>query len=290
MGHPSSARHGPPSAAGTRTAGGAAEPCGATSGPQRVTQKAARRSATSRIVDAAKCVRSQAAYRLMRTGPEGPATARGCRPKRAWSETTAMPRPEAARGEVGYGAEFFRWFAEEAVRVAGRWAEAPDGATRLVTMRRPVGPALLITPWNFPLAMGTRKIGTAVAAGCTMVVKPATQTPLSMLALADLLREAGLPAGVLNVLTTTRTAEVVEPLIRYPRLRKPAASRIGPFVFSGAITGEPAGPPCAPPVHRWRCPDPLRVRRDSGARNVITMATPGSRASAVARPPCASAS
>jgi succinate-semialdehyde dehydrogenase/glutarate-semialdehyde dehydrogenase len=135
--------------------------------------------------------------------------------------TAEMGKPiDQARGEVGYGAEFFRWFAEEAVRVAGRWAESPDGATRLVTMRRPVGPALLITPWNFPLAMGTRKIGAAVAAGCTMVVKPATQTPLTMLALADLLREAGLPPGVLNVLTTTRTGEVVEPLVRDPRLRK----------------------------------------------------------------------
>ncbi|WP_306207092.1 NAD-dependent succinate-semialdehyde dehydrogenase [Actinoplanes sp. RD1] len=128
--------------------------------------------------------------------------------------------PGEARGEVGYGAEFFRWFAEEAVRVAGRWLPSPDGARRLLTMRRPVGPALLITPWNFPLAMGTRKIGAAVAAGCTMVVKPATQTPLTMLALAGLLREAGLPDGVLNVITTTRPAEVMEPLVRDPRTRK----------------------------------------------------------------------
>ena len=135
--------------------------------------------------------------------------------------TREMGKPlTEARGEVGYGAEFFRWFSEEAVRVAGRWSPAPDGNSRLVTMRQPVGPALLITPWNFPLAMGTRKIGAAVAAGCTMVVKPATQTPLTMLALADLLREAGLPPGVLNVITTTRTAEVVEPLIRDPRTRK----------------------------------------------------------------------
>jgi len=125
-----------------------------------------------------------------------------------------------ARGEVAYGAEFFRWFAEEAVRVAGRWAAAPSGGTRLLTMRQPVGPTLMITPWNFPLAMGTRKIGAAVAAGCTMVVKPASQTPLTMLALADLLAEAGLPPGVLNVITTTRTAQVVEPLVRDPRTRK----------------------------------------------------------------------
>jgi succinate-semialdehyde dehydrogenase/glutarate-semialdehyde dehydrogenase len=135
--------------------------------------------------------------------------------------TAEMGKPPAeARGEVAYGAEFFRWFAEEAVRAGGTWSTAPDGATRLLTMRQPVGPALLITPWNFPLAMGTRKIGAAVAAGCTMVVKPATQTPLTMLALADLLREAGLPAGVLNVVPTTRTAEVVEPLVRDPRTRK----------------------------------------------------------------------
>ena len=125
-----------------------------------------------------------------------------------------------SRGEVTYGAEFFRWFSEEAVRIGGRYAVAPNGATRLMTMRQPVGPVLMITPWNFPLAMGTRKIGPAIAAGCTMVVKPASQTPLTMLALADLLREVGLPAGVLNVVTTTATGDVMEPLIRDPRLRK----------------------------------------------------------------------
>ncbi|WP_246612875.1 NAD-dependent succinate-semialdehyde dehydrogenase [Paractinoplanes bogorensis] len=135
--------------------------------------------------------------------------------------TAEMGKPIGeSRGEVAYGAEFFRWFAEEAVRVAGRWSSAPDGNSRLLTVRRPVGPALMITPWNFPLAMGTRKIGAAVAAGCTMVVKPATQTPLTMLALADLLREAGMPGGVVNVLATTRTGEVVEPIVRDPRLRK----------------------------------------------------------------------
>ena len=125
-----------------------------------------------------------------------------------------------SRGEVTYGAEFFRWFAEEAVRVHGRYAVAPNGATRLVTMKAPVGPTLMITPWNFPLAMGTRKIGPAIAAGCTMVVKPAGQTPLSMLALAKLLQECGLPDGVLNVVTTSRTGDVMEPIIRDPRLRK----------------------------------------------------------------------
>ena len=135
--------------------------------------------------------------------------------------TLEMGKPLAeARGEVTYGAEFFRWFSEEAVRISGRWSTAPNGATRLLTMKQPVGPTLMITPWNFPLAMGTRKIGPALAAGCTMVVKPAKQTPLSMLALVDLLTECGVPAGVVNLITTTRTGEVVEPLIRDARLRK----------------------------------------------------------------------
>ncbi|GLY16233.1 NAD-dependent succinate-semialdehyde dehydrogenase [Kineosporia sp. NBRC 101677] len=125
-----------------------------------------------------------------------------------------------SRAEIAYAAEFFRWFSEEAVRIAGRWSVAPNGATRLLTMKQPVGPCLFITPWNFPLAMGTRKIGPAVAAGCTMVVKPAPQTPLSMYALAGLLAEAGLPDGVLNVISTSRTPEVIEPLLRDHRLRK----------------------------------------------------------------------
>ena len=125
-----------------------------------------------------------------------------------------------SRAEIGYAAEFFRWFAEESVRVHGRWSIAPNGATRLMTMKQPVGPCLFITPWNFPTAMGTRKIGPALAAGCTMVVKPASLTPLSMLALAALLEEAGVPAGVVNVITTSNTGEVMEPLIRDRRLRK----------------------------------------------------------------------
>jgi succinate-semialdehyde dehydrogenase/glutarate-semialdehyde dehydrogenase len=125
-----------------------------------------------------------------------------------------------SKGEIAYAAEFFRWFSEEAVRIAGRWSVAPNGATRLLTMKQPVGPCLFITPWNFPLAMGTRKIGPAIAAGCTMVVKPATQTPLSMYALAGILTEAGLPGGVLNVVTSSTTGRVMEPLIRDPRLRK----------------------------------------------------------------------
>jgi succinate-semialdehyde dehydrogenase / glutarate-semialdehyde dehydrogenase len=124
------------------------------------------------------------------------------------------------RGEVTYGAEFFRWFAEEAVRVHGRYSVAPNGASRLLTMKQPVGPTLMITPWNFPLAMGTRKIGPAIAAGCTMVVKPAHETPLTMLLLARVLQDAGLPDGVLNVVTTTHSGAVCEPLIRDARLRK----------------------------------------------------------------------
>ena len=139
----------------------------------------------------------------------------------ALAMTLEMGKPLAeSRGEVAYGSEFFRWFSEEAVRVHGQWSMSPDGKTRLMTMRQPVGPALMITPWNFPLAMGTRKIGPAVAAGCTMVVKPAQQTPLTMLLLAQVLQECGLPDGVLNVVTTSHTAEVCEPLIRDPRLRK----------------------------------------------------------------------
>ncbi len=125
-----------------------------------------------------------------------------------------------ARGEVGYGVEFFRWYAEEAVRIHGRWMQAPAGGSRLLTIKKPVGPCLFITPWNFPLAMGTRKIGPAIAAGCTMVIKPASQTPLTMLALAAVLEEAGLPAGVLNVVTTSHTGEFSETLQADDRLRK----------------------------------------------------------------------
>jgi succinate-semialdehyde dehydrogenase / glutarate-semialdehyde dehydrogenase len=135
--------------------------------------------------------------------------------------TLEMGKPlSESRAEIAYAAEFFRWFSEESVRIAGRYSVAPNGATRLVTMKQPVGPCLMITPWNFPLAMGTRKIGPAIAAGCTMVVKPAALTPLSMLALAGILTEAGLPPGALNVVTTRSTAAVMEPIIRDPRLRK----------------------------------------------------------------------
>jgi succinate-semialdehyde dehydrogenase/glutarate-semialdehyde dehydrogenase len=135
--------------------------------------------------------------------------------------TLEMGKPLAeSRAEVTYAAEFFRWFSEQAVRIDGRFSRDPAGSGRLITMKQPVGPVLLITPWNFPLAMGTRKIGPAVAAGCSMVVKPAQLTPLSMLALADVLREAGLPDGVLNVVPSASASKTVAPLMADPRLRK----------------------------------------------------------------------
>jgi succinate-semialdehyde dehydrogenase/glutarate-semialdehyde dehydrogenase len=135
--------------------------------------------------------------------------------------TLEMGKPLAeSKAEITYAAEFLRWFSEEAVRIEGRFATAPNGVGRLITMKQPVGPCYAITPWNFPAAMGTRKIGPAVAAGCTMVIKPAQQTPLSMLALAKLFEEAGLPAGVLNVITSSSSSEVSAPIINDPRLRK----------------------------------------------------------------------
>jgi succinate-semialdehyde dehydrogenase/glutarate-semialdehyde dehydrogenase len=135
--------------------------------------------------------------------------------------TLEMGKPIAeSKAEITYASEFFRWFAEEAVRIEGRFAAAPNGQGRLITMKQPVGPCYAITPWNFPMAMGTRKIGPAVAAGCTMVIKPAQQTPLSMLALGRILEEAGLPAGVLNVVTSSSSSDVSKPIIGDPRLRK----------------------------------------------------------------------
>jgi succinate-semialdehyde dehydrogenase / glutarate-semialdehyde dehydrogenase len=135
--------------------------------------------------------------------------------------TLEMGKPlKESQAEIAYGAEFLRWFSEQAVRIDGRYAVAPNGQGRLLTMKQPVGPCVLITPWNFPLAMGTRKIAPAVAAGCTMVVKPAQQTPLSMLMLAKILEEAGLPRGVLNLVTARSSSETMGPLIADPRLRK----------------------------------------------------------------------
>ncbi|SHJ94818.1 succinate-semialdehyde dehydrogenase / glutarate-semialdehyde dehydrogenase [Pseudonocardia thermophila] len=135
--------------------------------------------------------------------------------------TLEMGKPLAeAKGEIAYAAEFFRWFSEEAVRIDGGYAIAPNGASRFLIHKQPVGVCLFITPWNFPAAMGARKIAPAVAAGCTMVIKPSELTPLSMHMIADILTEAGLPPGVLNVVTTSEAGPVMEPLIRDGRARK----------------------------------------------------------------------
>ena len=135
--------------------------------------------------------------------------------------TLEMGKPLAeARGEVTYGAEFLRWFSEEAVRISGRYGMSPDGKSRLMVNKKPVGPCLLITPWNFPLAMATRKIAPAVAAGCTMVLKPAKLTPLTSQLFAAVMVEAGLPAGVLNVVPTTSAGAVTGPIMQDERLRK----------------------------------------------------------------------
>src|SRR3954447_23561889 len=136
--------------------------------------------------------------------------------------TLEMGKPVAeSKAEITYAADFFHWFAGEATRVDGRFGvaeKAPD--QRMLVLKQPVGPCVLITPWNFPMAMGTRKIGPAIAAGCTMVIKPAKQTPLSMLALAKILEEAGVPEGVLNVLTASSSGSIMEPLVKDPRTRK----------------------------------------------------------------------
>jgi succinate-semialdehyde dehydrogenase / glutarate-semialdehyde dehydrogenase len=135
--------------------------------------------------------------------------------------TLEMGKPVAeSKAEIVYAANFFRWYAEEAVRINGRFTVNENGQGRVLTMRQPVGPCVFITPWNFPLAMGTRKVGPAIAAGCTCVVKPAKQTPLSMLAMAQILEEAGLPGGVVNVITAKSSGSVMEPLIKDPRARK----------------------------------------------------------------------
>ena len=135
--------------------------------------------------------------------------------------TLEMGKPLAeSLGEVTYGSEFLRWFSEEAVRIGGRYGVNPEGTGRTIVSRHPVGPCYLITPWNFPLAMATRKIGPALAAGCTVVVKPAELTPLTTLAVARMLESAGLPPGVLNVVTTTTAGDITEPLLADRRLRK----------------------------------------------------------------------
>ncbi|MBY6687324.1 NAD-dependent succinate-semialdehyde dehydrogenase [Rhodococcus sp. BP-149] len=141
--------------------------------------------------------------------------------------------PES-RGEVTYGAEFLRWFSEEAVRIQGRYTQSPSGAGRILVTKVPVGPVLAVTPWNFPLAMGTRKIGPALAAGCTVLVKPAEDTPLTMLLLAEIMAGAGLPAGVLSVLPASNAPAVTEPLLADERLRKvtfTGSTRVGKILI-----------------------------------------------------------
>jgi succinate-semialdehyde dehydrogenase/glutarate-semialdehyde dehydrogenase len=135
--------------------------------------------------------------------------------------TLEMGKPVSeSKAEIAYANNFFRWYSEEAVRINGRFTINETGKGRVLTLKQPIGPCLFITPWNFPLAMGTRKVGPALAAGCTCVVKPAKQTPLSMLAMAQILEEAGLPAGVLNVITASSSGSIMQPLIEDPRTRK----------------------------------------------------------------------
>ena len=125
-----------------------------------------------------------------------------------------------ARGEIAYAAEFFRWYSEEAVRIAGEYRMAPAGTNRILVEYQPIGIAVLITPWNFPAAMATRKIAPALAAGCTVVLKPASETPLTAYALAELYAEAGVPAGVVNVITTLQPGPVINRMLADPRVRK----------------------------------------------------------------------
>jgi succinate-semialdehyde dehydrogenase / glutarate-semialdehyde dehydrogenase len=135
--------------------------------------------------------------------------------------TLEMGKPVAeSKAEITYAADFFYWYSGEATRISGHYGTAYNGKGRVLVLQQPVGPSILITPWNFPMAMGTRKIGPAIAAGCTMVWKPAKQTPLSALALAQILEEAGLPGGVLNLVTASKSGSAMEPLIRDDRARK----------------------------------------------------------------------
>ncbi|WP_420753433.1 NAD-dependent succinate-semialdehyde dehydrogenase [Rhodococcus sp. O3] len=188
------------------------------------------------VADASPADAARALDAAVAAGPEWAATApreRGELLRAAFAAVTARAEeftllmslemgkalPES-RAEARYGAEFLRWFSEEAVRIAGRYTHSPAGTGRILVTKQPVGPCLAITPWNFPLAMGTRKIGPALAAGCTMLVKPASATPLTMLLLARVFEEVGLPKGVLSVLPTSRAGAVTGPLLEDPRLRK----------------------------------------------------------------------
>src|ERR671924_1500983 len=128
--------------------------------------------------------------------------------------TLEMGKPVAeSKAEIIYAADFFRWFSGEALRIEGNYKQFANGTSRVLVMKQPVGPSLMITPWNFPMAMGTRKIGPAIAAGCTTVIKPAQQTPLSMFALAQILEQVGLPKGVLNVIASSSSSGVSKPII-----------------------------------------------------------------------------
>ena len=155
--------------------------------------------------------------------------------------TIEMGKPLAeSRGEVVYGAEFLRWFSEAAAHVQGRYGANPEGTGRMIVSHHPVGPCLLITPWNFPLAMATRKIAPALAAGCTVVVKPASLTPLTTMLFTDLLAEAGVPPGVVNVITTASSGPVVEAILRDPRLRKlsfTGSTEVGRTLLGLAVQG-----------------------------------------------------
>lgn len=152
--------------------------------------------------------------------------------------TLEMGKPFAeSKGEVTYGGEFLRWFSEEAVRDYGRTATVPEGTLRMITRRKPVGPCLLITPWNFPLAMATRKVAPAVAAGCTMVLKPAKLTPLTAQYFAQTMLDAGLPKGVLNVVSGKSASAISEPLLADARLRKlsfTGSTPVGKTLLKGA--------------------------------------------------------
>jgi succinate-semialdehyde dehydrogenase/glutarate-semialdehyde dehydrogenase len=142
-----------------------------------------------------------------------------------------------ARAEISYAAEFFRWYAEEAVRVAGSVQTAPGGSNRIIVLRQPIGVSVLVTPWNFPAAMATRKIGPALAAGCSVILKPASETPLTALAIAALCEEAGIPSGVVNVLPSARSGPVVGAMLADPRVRKlsfTGSTEVGRTLLSAA--------------------------------------------------------
>jgi succinate-semialdehyde dehydrogenase/glutarate-semialdehyde dehydrogenase len=155
--------------------------------------------------------------------------------------TIEMGKPlKESAGEVTYGGEYLRWFSEEAAHVQGRYGANPEGTGRMIVTQHPVGPCFLITPWNFPLAMATRKIAPALAAGCTVVVKPASQTPLTTSLLVQLLEDAGVPAGVVNVINTSTSGPVSEAIITDPRLRKlsfTGSTPVGRKLLEQAATG-----------------------------------------------------